>query len=85
MQTQLSSKGQVIIPSSIRKRHMWHSGTRFTVIEVNDGVLLKPLSDTKKIKAEDLLGIANYKGPTKTLEDMEEAISKGVKHYHDRD
>jgi AbrB family looped-hinge helix DNA binding protein len=40
--TRLSSKGQVILPKSIRDAHRWQPGTEFMVEDTAEGVLLRP-------------------------------------------
>nr|VFJ78796.1 MAG: looped-hinge helix DNA binding domain-containing protein, AbrB family [Candidatus Kentron sp. FW] len=45
----LSSKGQVIIPKHLRTVHRWESGQELMVVDIRDGVLLKP----KKAFSED--------------------------------
>jgi AbrB family looped-hinge helix DNA binding protein len=40
--TIVSTKGQVILPSAIRRRREWSAGTRLLVEETVEGVLLKP-------------------------------------------
>jgi len=40
--TILSSKGQVIIPKSVRLAKRWEAGLVFNVIETDEGILLKP-------------------------------------------
>src|SRR5215472_12977882 len=40
--TRLSSKGQVILPKSIRDAHRWQRGTEFMVEDTAVGVLLRP-------------------------------------------
>jgi AbrB family looped-hinge helix DNA binding protein len=42
--TLLSSKGQVIIPKTIRSSHHWKAGTRFVIEEVKGGVLVNRIS-----------------------------------------
>ena len=39
--TRLSSKGQVIIPKTVRSAHRWEAGLDFLVIDTGDGILLK--------------------------------------------
>ncbi|NLA75083.1 MAG: AbrB/MazE/SpoVT family DNA-binding domain-containing protein, partial [Deltaproteobacteria bacterium] len=41
--TQLSSKGQVIIPKTLRDRYKWNPGQRLSVIDTGEGIILKPL------------------------------------------
>jgi AbrB family looped-hinge helix DNA binding protein len=76
--TKLSSKGQIILPKSIRAAHNWEPGTEFIIEESDDGVLLKPVKPFKQTRLEDVLGCADYRGSVKTLEEMEEAIAKGA-------
>ena len=40
--TKLSSKGQVIIPKAMRNSRRWESGLELMVIDMGDGILLKP-------------------------------------------
>lgn len=72
--TKLSSKGQVILPKSVRVAHNWQAGMEFAVEEVADGVLLRPLKPFPATHLEDVAGCVGYKGPKKSLEDMEQAI-----------
>lgn len=84
--TKLSSKGQVIIPKPIRNAHHWEIGQELIVIDVGDGVLLRPKKPFPPTKINDVAACLNYSGPTITLEEMEEAIQIGVReHYHDSD
>ena len=82
--TRLSSKGQIIIPQSIRDAHHWEPGLNFAVTEVNGGILLKPYKAFKAINVDEVLGCTGYKGKKKTLKEMEEGIARGAKK-HDRD
>ena len=82
--TRLSSKGQVILPKSVRESHHWAPGTEFVIEDTPDGVLLRPAKSFKPTRLEDVIGCTGYKGPAKTLEEMEDAIAKGVKARHAR-
>lgn len=77
--TKMSSKGQVIIPKSVRTAHHWESGQELVVVDVGDGVLLKPKSPFAKTRIEVVAGCLQYKGKAKTLEEMDKAIAQGVK------
>jgi len=73
--TKLSTKGQVVLPKEVRDTLGISSGTELEV-EVRDGVvLLRPI---RKTTVEDLVGMLEWSGPAKTLEEMEEAIAKGA-------
>ena len=72
--TLLSSKGQVIIPKSIRSSHHWKPGTRFAIEDFQGGVLLKPLNIFPETDLQSGLGCVGYKGAPKTMEEMQTAI-----------
>jgi AbrB family looped-hinge helix DNA binding protein len=76
--TRLSSKGQVIIPKSVRQSHSWPVGQEFTVEDTGDGILLRPIASFPRTTVEEVAGCLRYTGPAKTLTDMENAIKKGV-------
>ena len=40
--TRLSTKGQIVLPKDIRTARAWGPGTKFTVEERGDGILLRP-------------------------------------------
>lgn len=40
--TRIPSKDQVIIPKVVRKLHHWEAGLELVVIDISDGILLKP-------------------------------------------
>ena len=54
--TRLSSKGQVVLPSSIRNAHHWEPGTEFQVQETPEGILLRPLARQAASRVEDVAG-----------------------------
>ena len=76
--TKLSSKGQVIIPKPIREAHQWTAGQDLVVIEMGDGILLKPKTPFTVTTLDDVASCLNYKGEAKTLDDMQQAIKQGV-------
>jgi len=79
--TKLSSKGQVIIPKPLRTAHHWKAGQELIVIDVGDGVLLKPKTPFPESNIKDVASCLKYKGKAKTLEDMDAAIKKGIKAH----
>jgi AbrB family looped-hinge helix DNA binding protein len=76
--TILSSKGQVIIPKSVREAQHWEPGQRLEVIESGDGVQLKPAVPFPETSLADVAACLRYKGKAKTLAEMEDAIRKGA-------
>ena len=82
--TSVSTKGQVILPKAIRDRRNWPAGTRLVVEETPDGVLLKPAPVFAPTRPEDVAGMLAYRGPPKTLEEMDAAITAEVKRRRAR-
>lgn len=54
--TTVSTKGQVTLPSAIRKRREWDAGTRLLVEDTPQGVLLKPAPVFAETRPEDVFG-----------------------------
>jgi len=77
--TKLSSKGQVIIPKEIRRRHHWEPGQELQAIDTDDGILLRPASPFPETSVKEAASCLSYSGKAKTLEDMEAAIKKGAR------
>ncbi len=83
--TRLSSKGQVIIPKSIRDEYQWTTGIEFFVIDTADGILLKPKRPFPLTNISEVAGYLNYQRTAKTMEEMEQAIEQGVaERWNDR-
>ena len=77
--TRLSSKGQLVLPKAIRDADNWSEGTEFLVERVAEGVLLRPLRPVSPTRVEDVVGSAGYRGPARSLADMQRAIAQGAK------
>jgi AbrB family looped-hinge helix DNA binding protein len=82
--TKLSSKGQIILPKSVRDAHAWRPGMEFIVEDTPEGVLLRPRKQSAPTRLEDVAGSLNYEGPAKTLEEMERAIVEEISERHAR-
>ena len=78
----LSSKGQLVLPKSIRTQHHWGAGTCFIVEVTADGVLLKPIKSVPETQMSDLYGAVKYAGRRRSELDMEKAIAKEIKKRH---
>ena len=61
--TTVSTKGQVILPSAIRKRKDWGAGTRLQVEDTPDGVLLKLAPAFAPTRPEDVFGVLPHRWP----------------------
>ncbi|HEY4113523.1 MAG TPA: AbrB/MazE/SpoVT family DNA-binding domain-containing protein [Rhizomicrobium sp.] len=82
--TVVSTKGQVILPKAIRDQRHWKPGTKLTVEDTVDGVLLKPESLFPPTRPEDVFGCLKYKGQPKTIEEMNAAIAAEVRRRRAR-
>lgn len=81
----LSKEGNITLPQSVLAAHLWKPGLEFVVVETLDGILLKPKPVFPETKLEDVAGCLRYNGPAKAVEDMDEAIKRGLKEaWHDR-
>jgi AbrB family looped-hinge helix DNA binding protein len=82
--TTMSTKGQVILPKTIREQRHWSAGTRLVVENTADGVLLKAAPAFAPTRPEDVFGCLASSGPPKTLEEMDAGIAAAVKLRHAR-
>lgn len=73
--TRLSSKGQVILPKSIRDARGWRPGLEFLVEEREDDILLRPMAEVPATSVSDLLGCLGYRGPRRSIEEMDASVA----------
>jgi AbrB family looped-hinge helix DNA binding protein len=71
----LSSKGQFVLPKTIRDRHHWNTGTEFIVIDRGDAVLLKSVKPFKETSFESPDASSVYAGSPLSFEDMDQAVA----------
>jgi len=80
--TKISSKGQVVIPKSLRVAHRWETGQELVVVDVGDGILFKPKSPFKETRISEVASSLRFCGKPKSLDDMDSAIRKGIKNKY---
>ncbi len=73
-----------MLPKAMREKRRWKAGTKLTVEERPEGLLLKPLEKKKKFTVSDWRGMLKYKGPARTIEEMNAAIEEEVRRRHAR-
>jgi AbrB family looped-hinge helix DNA binding protein len=83
--TTLSTKGQVILPKSIRRRRRWDAGTRLIVEDTPDGVMLKAAPIFKLTRPEEVFGSLRVAGPPKTQEEMDAGVAAEARRRYARD
>lgn len=85
--TRLSSKGQIVLPHSIRAARNWVPGTEFAVEESREGIFLRPASLRPHTRLEDVAGSLPPRRAVATLDSaaaIEAAISAEVARRHAR-
>ncbi len=71
----LSSKGQIVLPSYLRKKLNLHTGDELLITETDEGILLKRKTIKKTKKIMDVAG--SVKTSVKlSVEEMDELVNK---------
>lgn len=79
--TKLSTKGQVVLPKSLRAAHRWKSGTEFVVQEWEEGILLVPKVSSKSGTWDSVLGCLPYSGRRKSIREMDEGVAAETRKH----
>ena len=82
--TKLSSKGQIVLPKTIREAKKWKAGTEFIVEDRPEGILLRPAPFFPRTTLDQVAGCLKYAGPPLTIEDMDKAIAEEVRRRYAR-
>ena len=82
--TKLSSKGQVVLPKSVRDQHGWGEGTEFVVESTAHGVLLRPRQAFPATRIDGVFGSLPYRGKPKSLSDFDAGIRREIRRRHGR-
>ena len=77
--TVISTKGQVILPKTIRDQRHWAAGTRLTVEDTPEGVLLKAIPLFAQTTVSSVFGSLRHKGQVLSLSDMDKAVAREAK------
>ena len=78
LSTVVSTKGQVILPKAIRQGRNWPPGTKLTVEETPDGVLLRKEPPIKPTTVDEVFGMLKYDGPPVSIEEMNARMMQSV-------
>jgi AbrB family looped-hinge helix DNA binding protein len=77
--TVISTKGQVILPKTIRDQRHWAAGTQLTVEDTAEGVLLKAVPLFARTAVSSVFGSLGHSGRALSLEDMDKAVTREAK------
>ncbi|MFN3514085.1 MAG: AbrB/MazE/SpoVT family DNA-binding domain-containing protein [Phenylobacterium sp.] len=72
--TILSTKGQVILPKAVRDERKWRPGTRLTVENTDDGVMLRRVPLFPAAELDEAFGMLKAER-TLSIEDMDAAVA----------
>jgi AbrB family looped-hinge helix DNA binding protein len=75
----LSTKGQIVIPNDIRTRHQWQPGTELIIEDLGDALVLRAASPFPPTRLEEGLGCAAYRGPAKSVDEMDAAVGEALR------
>ena len=74
--TQVSAKGQVVLPKPIRDQRNWGPGVRLIVEDTPAGVLLRPERLFEPTTIDQVFGMLKRPGQRAlTIEEMDEAVA----------
>ena len=76
--TRISNQGQITIPKILRDQYHWEDGQELIIINLGDGILLKPKKVFPETKLADVAGCLKYKAKAKTIQEMDQAIAQGI-------
>ena len=79
----VSTEGQIVLPQPIRQSRQWRPGTKLTVENTPEGVLLKPASVLEETSPAEVFGMLKWNGKPKTPEEMDAGIMAEVKRRHE--
>ena len=82
--TKLSSKGQVVLPKSVRDAHGWGPGTEFVIESTPDGVRLRARVPFTRTQLDEVFGSVRHAGPAKSLDEMDAGIRSAIARRHRR-
>jgi len=82
--TRISSKGQVVLPKSLRDSKKWESGTELAVEARDGGVFLRTLQPFPRTTIDGVLGCLKYNGKRKSVSEMDRAIVKETRKRRGR-
>lgn len=76
--TRLSTKGQIVLPRSIRASRAWGPGTEFSIEETKDGILLRPASLFPRTCLDQVAGCLRSRRRKATIAEMDRSILREV-------
>jgi len=84
--TSMSTKGQVVIPASMRRKLNIRGGSKMIVLQEGENILLKPISNPKLNEFETILQLADELSQELELHpsDIDKVIEETRRSHADR-
>jgi len=82
--TTISTKGQVILPKSIRDAKNWNAGRELIAEETDEGVLLRPARSFTPTDPDAVFGCLKAEGRRAKIDGFDAAIADEVRRRHAR-
>ena len=80
MTTRLSTKGQLVVPKELRQQLGWKAGAELQLNHRNGQLVVSLVLDQfPETTVDDLVGCTGYKGPRKSLAEMDAGIARGAR------
>lgn len=76
MRTRLSTKGQIVLPKTLRDEMGWTPGAPLDVRKVGDTVVIRQDLGIPATTIGQVAGMLKYDGPPVSVEDMEQAVEE---------
>ena len=83
--TTVSTNGQIVLPRPIRQTRQWRPGTKLTVENTPEGVLLKAAPVLEETSIAEVFGMLSWVAKSKSLEEMEAGILAEAARQHEGD
>ena len=79
--SQLSTKGQIVLPKAVRERRGWRSGDKFLIEETPEGVLIRKATEETHSRLEDVFGCLGPAKRTVSIEEINSAVGDYVRKH----
>ena len=77
--TIVSARGQITLPKANRDRGRWSAGTRLTVEDAAEGIILRPAPHFPATTIDHVFGCLRHDGRPLALEELEAAVAVEAK------
>jgi len=77
--TKISSKGQVVLPKSLRDEMAWPVGTDLIVERDRNRLVLRRNLSVPETTVDQVAGMLKYDGPPVSIEDMQASIDRELR------